>query len=65
MASTVMATSSPRRILGIAEECFDRTGTCSTGAFLSGDIPVRLARFYLNTLEVPMTLPLESSAWTW
>jgi hypothetical protein len=60
-----MATSSPRRILGIADAVFDRTGTCSTSAFLSGDIPVSLAPCYLNTLEVPMTLPLESSAWTW
>jgi hypothetical protein len=63
-----MATSSPRRILGIAEAGFDRTGTCSTTAFLSGEfrsgIPVSLAVFYRNTLEVPMTLPLALSAWT-
>jgi hypothetical protein len=60
-----MATTSARTILGIIEAGFDRTRTCSTSAFLSGDIPVSLARFYPNTLEVPMTLPLESSAWTW
>jgi len=59
-----MATTNPRQILGIVEASLDRTGACSTKAFLSGEVPVSLGRFYPKTLDVPMTLPLASSAWT-